>query len=149
MLLMALLMPGAASAAASASTVSFSFPVDLFVYVPCANGGTGEYVELTGSLHQVFTVTLNADGGVLMSSIVHPQGISGTGFTTGDKYQGTGETRSTFTSKVGYESMFVNNFKIIGQGPGNNFLIHETFHVTVNPNGTLTAYVDNFSVVCQ
>jgi hypothetical protein len=41
------------------------------------------------------------------------------------------------------------NFRIIGQGSGNNFLIHENFHVTINPNGTVTAFVDNFSVDCR
>jgi len=44
---------------------------------------------------------------------------------------------------------FVNNFKIIGQGPNNNFLVHENLHVTINADGTLTAFVDNFSFTCQ
>ena len=43
----------------------------------------------------------------------------------------------------------MNNFRIIGQGPGNNFLVHETFHVTINANGVVTATVDNFSVECK
>lgn len=44
---------------------------------------------------------------------------------------------------------FVNNFRIIGQGPDNNFLVHENLHMTVNPNGALTSFVDNFSLTCQ
>ncbi len=137
-----------ASAAASTFTVSQSFPIDILVFVSCANGGSGEFVELTGNLHEVFTVTFNANGGIHVSTLDNPQGITGTGFTTGVKYQGTGETRDGFTSMVGFEETYVNNFKIIGQGPNNNFLVHENFHVTVNANGTLTAFVDNFSVVC-
>jgi len=43
----------------------------------------------------------------------------------------------------------VNNFRIIGQGPGNNFLVHETFHFTINANGNVTAFVDHFSVDCK
>jgi hypothetical protein len=43
----------------------------------------------------------------------------------------------------------VNNFRIIGQGPGNNYLVHEVFHVTINANGEVTAYVDNFSIECK
>jgi hypothetical protein len=149
MLLIALLTPGAATAAASTFTVSSIFPIDILVYVPCAAGGAGEEVLLTGNLHEVFTFTFNSAGGVLFSVIDHPQGISGMGSTTGDKYQATGETRFTFTARVGSEQTFVNNFKIIGQGSGNNLLIHETFHVTVNPDGTLTAFVDNFSAECR
>ena len=45
---------------------------------------------------------------------------------------------------------FVNNFKIIGQGEGqNNLLVHETFHITVNPDGTVTAFFDKASVQCN
>jgi hypothetical protein len=51
--------------------------------------------------------------------------------------------------KVGYEYTYVNNFRIIGQGPGNNYLIHNNFHYTINANGELTAWVDNFSAECK
>jgi len=27
---------------------------------------------------------------------------------------------------------FVNNFRIIGQGPGNNFLVHKTLQIKIN-----------------
>lgn len=33
--------------------------------------------------------------------------------------------------------------------PGNNFMVHENFHVTVNANGTVTSVHDNFSVTCN
>src|SRR6266704_1863397 len=36
-----------------------------------------------------------------------------------------------------------------GQASGNNFLIHENFHITINANGRVTAFVDNFSVDCR
>jgi hypothetical protein len=61
----------------------------------------------------------------------------------------TFETMETYTGRVGYEYTYVNNFKIVGQGSGNNFMIHETLHLTVNPDGTLTAYVDNYSAECN
>jgi hypothetical protein len=79
-----------------------------------------------------------------------PQGISGLGQTTGAKYQATGETEFQTNAKaVPFETSFVNNFKIIGQGPGNNLLIHENMHLTVNANGTVTAVIDNTSVECR
>lgn len=124
-------------------------PIDISVFVPCAAGGVGEIVNLSGTLHMVFHTTTDASGGFHSTSLSQPQGVSGTGLTTGDKYQGTGETQSTFNGKVGSEFTFVSNFKIIGQGPGNNFLVHENFHVTVNPNGEVTVFVDNFSFECK
>jgi hypothetical protein len=149
MLMAALLGPTSALAAADTFTVSQSFPIDIVVFVSCANGGAGELVELTGSLHETFHVTFDGRGGFHISVIDNPQGISGTGLTTGAKYQGTGETRDGFNGVVGFEETFVNNFKIIGQGPGNNFLVHDNLHITVNANGTLTVSIDNFSVECK
>jgi hypothetical protein len=149
MLMVALLGPASALAAADSFTVSQNFPIDILVFVPCANGGAGEEVELTGTLHDLFHVTFAPSGVYRFSVVDNPQGITGTGFTTGAKYQGTGITRDNFGGRVGYEETFVNNFRIIGQGSGNNFLVHENLHITVNANGTLTAFLDNFSVECK
>src|SRR6184192_2976257 len=110
------------SLSAVTSQTNTVIPIDLFVFVPCANGGAGEVI-----------------------------GVSGTGFMTGDKYQATGITRSTdtFSTPFPITSTFVNNFYMIGQGPDNNFKVHETLHYTINANGELTAFADNFSVTCQ
>lgn len=149
MLLIALLAPVSVSAAAETFTVSSLFPIDILVFIPCAAGGAGELVELTGSLHDVFHVTFTSSGAFRLSFSDNPQGITGTGLTTGDKYQGTGITRDNFGGRLGFEETFVNNFRIIGQGSGNNFLIHENFHITVNANGTVTSFHDNFSAECR
>ena len=136
-------------AKATTFTSSLIQPLDITVYVPCAAGGDGEYVQLTGSLHVVIVTTLDDQGGYHSMFHNQPQGVSGTGETTGDTYHGVGETLGTFNGNVGSEATFVNNFKIVGQGPGNNFMYHEIFHITVNPNGILTAVPDNFSVECR
>lgn len=124
-------------------------PFDTFVYVPCANGGNGEVVVLAGSLHVLYHVTLTDQGGYHVKSHSQPQGVSGVGLTTGDAYVGTGVTQNQFNGTVGYETTYINNFRIVGQGNGNNYLVHETYHVTINANGEVTAYVDNFSVECR
>ena len=138
-----------AGAKATTFTSSVSIPTELFVFVPCAVGGEGEFVYLSGPLHVLFVTTIDDDGGYHSKFLYQPQGISGTGLTTGVIYQGTGETQGTFNGKLGSEAAFVNNFKIIGQGPGNNYLVHETLHITVQANGVLTAYIDNISIECR
>lgn len=148
-LVVALMVPTFAAAKAETFTVSSKFPIDIVVFVPCANGGTGEDVLLSGSLHDLFHITLNARGGFRVSFVDNPQGVSGFGLTTGAKYQATGITRDNFGGTVGFEETFINNFRIIGQGPGNNFLVHENFHITINANGTVTSFHDNFSVECK
>ena len=142
---------GTAPALAEATTFTdnVQIPIEIVVFVPCAAGGAGELVDLSGNLHVLFHFTLDDSGGFHSKFHFQPQGVSGTGLTTGDKYQGTGVTQGQFNGKVGFESTFVNNFRIIGHGPGNNFLVHENFHITVNANGTVTAFVDNFSIECK
>jgi hypothetical protein len=124
-------------------------PVNIGVFIPCAADGAGEVVFLTGNLHVLLRFTMDQAGGIHAASHFQPQGISGIGQTTGAKYQATGVTQDEFNAKVGTEETFINNFRIVGQGPGNNYLVHETFHITFNDNGVPTAYVDNFSVDCR
>jgi len=136
-------------AARSEVVVNESFPIAITVFVPCADGGAGELVVLEGDLHVLLTITENANH-LSIKNHSQPQGVSGTGLTTGDKYQGTGVTQDHFSANRGAETFtFVNNFRVIGQGPGNNFLVHQVFHVTINANGEVTGTVDNFSVECK
>jgi hypothetical protein len=123
----------------------------LSVFIPCAAGGIGEVVDLSGPLHTLISVTVSKDN---VSGKFHfqPQGISGVGEVSGVKYQATGVTDETFKTSLqdGQANLtFVNNFRIIGQGPANNFLVHETLHLTVNADGTATVTHDNFTTDCK
>jgi hypothetical protein len=149
--LAAILMLGAQPARAE---VTDNEKIDLTgfsVFVPCANNGAGELVVFEGNLHILFTFTLNGNH---VSGKFHgqPQGLTGTGTVTGDKYQATGVTQDMFSGSLvngKYTETYVNNFRIIGQGPGNNLLIHEVMHITINANGTVTVYFDKFSADCK
>ena len=143
------LVVGTAFASATTTTTTTKFDVQLFAFVPCANGGAGEVVELTGSLNDVFKVTDTGNGQFILKVHDNPQGVVGIGLTTGDVYRGTGATRFGDVLAAGETFSFVNNFRIIGQGTGNNLLVHENFHITVNPDGTLTSFHDNFSFKCK
>jgi hypothetical protein len=126
--------------------------VDLDVFVPCANNGSGESVTLSGSLHDLFHVTFDGSGGLTLKVLDNPQGISGVGETTGATYHATGQTQQTFHASgvnSSFSSTYVNVFHIVGTGPGNDFFVREVSHVTVNANGTVTGYVDRFSVTCR
>jgi hypothetical protein len=136
-------LPERAQAAAS----STEFPVAITVFIPCANNGAGETVTLTGNLHIEFSLTFDNAGGGHIHILFNPQGISGTGSVTGIKYQGTGMTEEEENFKTGFEFTFNNRFDIIGQA-GTSYHVHETAHITVNANGTLTVFFDNFSVTC-
>jgi hypothetical protein len=138
--------PRSTSAQATAITENLQFPIVFDVFVPCANGGAGETVSLSGTLHEVFHITFDVNGGVHVKIHDQPQGISGFGQASGAKYQATGVTQQQSNTNP---FTFVNNFRIIGQGPGNNFLVHQVFHVTVNANGAVTALFDRPSIECR
>jgi hypothetical protein len=135
-----------ASAQATSFTRSLRSPIAIVVFVPCAAGGAGEVVSLSGTLHEVIHLTIDANGAVHATLVDQPQGVSGFGQTSGAKYQGTGVTQQVSNTN---DFTFVNNFLIIGQGTGNNFLVHQLAHFTTNPNGELTATVDLVSVECR
>jgi hypothetical protein len=142
---LALRGPATALAAAGTFTQSTVFPFHIDFINPC----NGEEVLLSANLHDLFQTTLDGRGGLHLEQLQNPQGVSGVS-ASGTKYQATGEARSSFNGTVGSEITYVNNFRIIAHGDQqNNFLLHQLFHITVNANGTVTAYVDNFSVTCR
>ena len=125
--------------------------ISLSVFVPCAAGGVGEIVDLSGSIHALLTFTINGNN---VSGVMHfqPQGISGTGETTGLKYQATGVTSTSFKMSLQdgeTNRTFINRFDIIGQGPNDNFRVHETAHITFNADGTVNVTFDDFGVECK
>jgi hypothetical protein len=144
-------MTFAAVPAHAAVEVNDKTDILLQVFVPCAAGGAGELVDLAGPLHTLISYTINGNN---VSGYFHfqPQAVIGLGETTDEKYKATGVTQESFkTAFVNLQAndTFVNNFRIIGQKSGNNYLIHETLHLNFNANGTLTVVHDNFSATCQ
>jgi hypothetical protein len=137
--------------AQAAVVTNISVPITLDVFVPCADGGAGEVIEVSGFLHIQTSVTFDQNGGLHFSEQFNPQGVGGVGLTTGDKYRATGLTRDDFstTSSGVVQFTFVNRFDMVGQGPGNNFSIHETQHVTILSDGTVTVAFDNLSITCK
>jgi hypothetical protein len=144
-------MPAGIHGQAVGSMQNLTFPFMFAQFVPCANDGAGEIVQLAGNLHVLIHTVTNASGTTVKEHF-QPQGITGAGMDSGDKYQATGVTQRTITfSDPGADLTFsfVNNFRVIGQGPGNNLMFHSTLHTTVNARGMITASVDNSKMTCR
>lgn len=135
-----------------AAATSVKQPFVGLAFVPCAIDGAGEFVSLSGTLHVVTRITIDANGGFHGTAHFNPQGVKGVGLTSGDTYQGNGVTKTT-TNIAGagfpFTETFVNNFRIIGPGPDNNLLVHQTIHLTINANGDVTADVFVDSAECR
>ncbi len=132
-------------------TSNIIVPLAQDTFVPCAAGGVGELVALTGRIHILSTVTTDSAGGLHFAIHFNPLRTSGIGLDTGDRYRANGITRESFNVDADgfpFVSTFVNHFHIVGIGGAVNFKIHNTIHVTINQNGVLAANVDNSSVTC-
>ncbi len=134
---------------ADTSTSNATFPIELVSFVPCANADAGEFVSLRGDLHVLSTITVDARGGLHATFLFQPQGVSGVGLTTGDIYRGVGETRETISIFPGFAGTLVNNFILIGAGPGNNLFVRDIVHLTANANGIIVVSVDQTSLECR
>ena len=149
--LLILCVAGAALSQALAITVNQFVPFAQAVLVPCANGGAGEIVLVEGTLHLQDHITINGNRANIKTH-AQPQGATGVGLTTGDIYNATGVTQeqdSIPNINGAFEFTFVNNFRLIGQGPDNNLQVHQTVHVTIDANGVVTTVIDNTSVDCN
>lgn len=148
-LLVCVLTALAAAGSAQAEIVTnASIPLSLAVAVPCANGGAGETVQLSGSLQVVDLLTFDAGGGIHLAFHANPQDVSGVGLTTGTRYRGTGVTLGNLNLTAGIQSTLEDNFLLIAESGGGSLRVHETMVLVVSANGTLAAAVANVSITC-
>jgi hypothetical protein len=110
----------------------------------------GDLLHLSGSLLSVSQVTQTPSGGFVVSFQFNPQSVTGVDLVTGTTYHATGLTRniSVSTPPGGYTETFVNRFHIQATAGGESFIVTETIHITVTPDGNVTASLDNFSATC-
>jgi hypothetical protein len=141
------LATGVALAQAQTFTDSERVPLNTATFNPC----TGELVTLAGYLHLLTHTTVDEQGGVHLQSHVNPQQVSGTS-TSGTEYRAVGKNRTesnTFSGGLPVEVTHVRTFNFISTDATDNFLLHETIHITINANGEVTAVVENVTTECR
>jgi hypothetical protein len=136
---------GAQAQVVTNETVSYAYSG----FVPCANGGAGEFVTGRIDVHNLVTstVTENVDSSTFQ---FQPHG-SLVGRITGDTYQLTGLTRGTYEESLQsgtYTLTYVNTYQLIGRGPGNNLRVREIAHITRNGDDVVVHH-DDWSIECK
>jgi len=130
---------GAAPALAQATVFhdNIDIPFEVVLASPC-----GESVHFTGAFHVETHTVDDANGGAHTQVTANDHKVSGVGVSSGLKYRRVGATVNSFNTNgsLPFEATFTNSFSFIGQGATNNTLLFETFHITVNANGELTAF---------
>jgi hypothetical protein len=122
---------------------NIDIPVSGFVVNPC----NGENVAFNGIDHSTLSLTFNSRGGSHFSihDNIHVTAIGDQGNT----YEGNQEDKIEANFQVGEEVIEPSTFSEISKGSAPNFEIHALFHLTMNPNGTVTAFVNHFTAACR
>jgi hypothetical protein len=140
-----------AAAAVVHHEVVINQPTEILQFIDCANGGLGEEILFTGSLHLITHMTISGNRvSVFEVAAFHE---TGTGLSTGDKYESTVAYRwqpvSGSLVNGQFLTAFVAHAAITGPGPGNNMYFPLTFHITINANGEVTAEVERGDFTCK
>lgn len=141
-LMMAALLLTAVKAMAEVVT-NVHIPVSGAVFNPC----NGETVTFSGVDHFTATVTLDGAGGFHMA--VHDNIHVTASGSLGNEYEGNQEDTNEVNGRVGVEQTFGLTFSEISKGSAPNFETHMLLHITSNPVGTVTAFIDNFTSSCR
>jgi hypothetical protein len=112
---------------------------------PC----NGETVTLTsGTFQIVIHETATPSGGFHLIVEGNARGIKGVG-TSGTTYQVPGGFWFELNVTPGAETTTLTEvFNLVGKGATPDFRVLGTFHVTVDANGNVTAFVDRDSETC-
>jgi hypothetical protein len=121
-------------------------PINITVFNPC----TGDLIAVSGSIHLLATMT-QEQGGFHISFMDNVSQVTGTGSVTGVAYHGVGGDWFTANVRPPFPVEFTATdvFGLISQGPSPNLVVTDTFHITVNADGTMTANVSRFSLSCN
>ena len=129
---------------AMASVVlNVDIPVSGAVINPC----NGETVTFSVVDHFTARVTFDSAGGFHLATHdnIH---VTASG-DMGNSYEGNQEDTNEVNGRVGVEQTFVMTFSEISKGSAPNFEVHVLEHITVNANGTVTAFIDHITANCR
>ena len=133
------------SATASAATSGQKTPYEADLTL--CNGDT---VHLSGTLLETFTLTRTPSGGTIIDAHSNSQGIGGVDTTTGTRYRLISVTHDAGLFPASGVSMFTysNRVRLQATTGAESFIFIRTMHLTVTPDGRVTADVTKYSSTC-
>ena len=153
LLLLALLFAsGAMPARAEATTLvqnMVNVPVSFGIRVACAADGMGEMVNFTGNFHYLRTFTGSNGGPLHYQFTTLPQHVSGIGQVTGDRYVYSGTVRESGVLAQGETMTEQYDFRVVGQGSGNNFMVHSLARYSMDENGEMVVEFEFSDASCK
>ena len=127
-----------------------SEPYESTLFIPCANGGTGEDVTLTGTVRIVWQETNNNQRFTFTLHAI-PDGITGVGLSTGDNFTAIGGSQTAVTGTIEYGGQYSATYiqQMRFAGPGISFVVKSKFHITVTSDGQISTRIDEEQIECN
>jgi len=134
-------------AEASTLTTTATSTLGSVRFYPCA----GEYIELQGDYMALFHVTFTPTGGTHGFGQNISKGIHGIGLQSGALFVATDSDRRTTNifGAPGFETTYVDTFRLVGQGKTPDLLVQVTTHLTYAPDQGFIAQVSNVTSECK
>lgn len=146
----AALMARNASAQAITQTYETTIPVSGQLTDPLSTSCSGETMTFTGgSFHLLLDMTTDDNGGMHGVWRTNLQDVTATGDVSGATYHFSTYDHEGENIVTARDFTFDSRMMIVGPGPDNNLVLTMQSHATVNADGTLTAYVERFTLACQ
>jgi hypothetical protein len=147
LLLVALVLAGTDSVAA-ATQINLILPVSGVATNPC-NGDSFPYA---GAMHLLINETFSTSGGFHLDQMDNFADVKSTApaVPSGSNYliSQTDKLSLNISSSGTTSETIVDHLNEISQGSAPNFLFHSTFHITLLPDGTVTANVSDVRFSC-
>jgi len=122
--------------------------IDIPINLTGENGCNGALLNLNGVEHIVATVTTPTNGGGFNIGVHTNAQLTGTD-NLGNSYVANEEFNFTLNNAQPGETRTQNQtLRLISTNSAVNNLQHFILHITVNANGTVTAFVDTFTDTC-
>lgn len=136
---------GSAEAAGGPVNVTLNIPADVRPN-PCT---PGDVVNVSGTLHIVYYVRDDGQGGFHLDQLVNEK-ASGASLTTAERYRLSDTYDHSFYARPPFPSTDTqtHSVELVSQGGSPNLIMGYTLHTTVNAGGVPTASVDNTRLEC-
>ena len=124
-------------------------PFEETLFVPCANGGAGENVTLTGTTNFVYQMAWN-DHGFNLVYHANSHGVTGVGLSSGETFVGSGGTQgSVIGSWVNNQwiGTTIEQMRIIGQNT--TYIVKYKYQLIVTPDGNVTVSIREKTIECK
>lgn len=134
-----------ATAAGGPVNITLNIPADVRPN-PCT---PGDVVNVSGTMHIVYYVRDDGQGGFHLDQLVDEKG-NGVSLTTGENYRLADNYDHSFYARPPFPSndTQTHSVELVSQGGSPNLIMGYALHTTVNAGGVPTASVDNVRLDC-